>query len=58
MCVEHAPTFWKISEDGKAMLIGSKESNRLFSKNIQDKDLTSNQNAVNDCPVNVIKIKK
>ena len=58
MCVEHASTFWKISQDGKAMLIGSKENNNIFSKNIQEKDLVSNQNAANDCPVGVIKIEK
>lgn len=58
ICIEHAPKDWKMSDDYKATLIDGKESNGIFSKQLDPKRLSENEKAAEDCPVSAIKIEK
>ncbi len=56
-CVEHAPTFWKISKlDGKSDLQGASEKKGIFQKTISLIEVNDNQKAAEDCPVKIIKV--
>lgn len=51
-CVAICPKYWEIGDDGKAKLISSEDNELEISK------LECNQEAVDACPVQCIKIKK
>jgi len=55
-CVAICPKYWKISDDGKAKLVGSKATGSNFELEV-DK-LECNQEAADVCPVQCIKISK
>ncbi len=56
-CVEHDSKRWKMSEeDGKSILIGSKEKSGVYTADINLAELEANKQAAKDCPVNIIKI--
>ena len=58
-CVEHAPAFWKISEiDGKSDLLGSTDKRGVHIREINEAEVSENEKAAEDCPVNIIKISK
>lgn len=58
-CTEHASGFWKLSDkDGKADLIGSKQSKEFFTLETNDEFYEENIKAAEDCPVNIIKVHK
>lgn len=58
-CVENCPSLWKINEkDGKADLIGSEEKGETFVLDLPPELTEENEKAVEDCPVNIIKIFK
>jgi ferredoxin len=45
-------------KDGKSILIGSKNKNEVYSIIVGDDEYIENIKAVNNCPVNIIQIKK
>ncbi len=58
-CVEHAPHLWKIcQEDGKVDLVGSKEKNGIFVKEVHDSEEKIIKLCERDCPIDVIKHNK
>lgn len=57
VCVECAPDFWEILEDGKAFLKDSvKNKNGIYIREINVFELNDNKKVADDCPVKVIKI--
>ncbi len=59
VCVEHAPNYWKISEDdGKSDLLDSVDKKGVFVKEINPGDLNDIELAEKDCPMRIIKIQK
>ncbi len=58
ICVAAAGKHWIMNDDGKADLIGSKEENGIFIKEITEEELKENKEAEEGCPVRVILIKK
>ena len=56
-CAAVCPQHWKMVEDGKANLMGSKKNKDGKFEKIVD-DLECNQEAADACPVNAIKIEK
>lgn len=58
-CVEASYSRWRMSrKDGKSILIGSKNKNEIYSIIVGDDEYIENIKAVNNCPVNIIQIKK
>lgn len=57
-CVEHAPSRWKIDEDGKSTLIDSVNKNGCYIVQIGTDEVEENEKAARDCPVRIIKIVK
>jgi len=57
-CVERAPDFWEIAEDGKVNLKNSKLKNGFYVLDVNKLDLEKNEKASKDCPVKIIKIFK
>ncbi len=55
-CVEHAPEYWEIKDDGKAMLKKSTEKNGIYIQDIFDFEEDCNICAAKDCPVGIIRI--
>jgi len=58
-CVEAASDRWIVSKkDGKCNLIGSREKKGFHTVLVDDDELSSNQIAAKNCPVNIIKIEQ
>lgn len=58
-CVTNAPNNWKINEeDGKAELLNSKKCGKFFVLETSDDEFEDNKRASEDCPVNIIEVKK
>jgi len=55
-CQAVCPKYWKLSDDGKADLIGSKQSNKNHELEVEEAGC--NQEAVEACPVQCIQIEK
>ena len=59
-CAIVCPKFWKIADDGKADLLGSKKNpknnNHELNIEVNNEDLKSLREAAASCPVQVIKI--
>lgn len=55
-CVEHAPSYWKMDDDGLSTLLGSSEKKGIFLRDIDESDVEKNKKAAKDCPVNIIKV--
>lgn len=59
LCVEYSPENWTMSrKDGKSILINSKEKNGFFTLKTVDNNYIENKKAADECPVNIIKVKK
>ena len=58
ICYEASPSNWKINEeDGKADLIGSKETKKdVFVKDISLDEVEENKIAEDNCPVGIIHV--
>jgi ferredoxin len=56
VCAAVAPEDWIMDSDGKATLVGSKESEGKFVKDIGEDSMEANKSAVDGCPVQIIKI--
>lgn len=55
-CVEADKYRWRISKkDGKSILIGGKEKKGWFSVVVDNDERIALSNAVNHCPVNIIR---
>lgn len=58
-CAAICPDFWEIDDEGFAQLKGAKETEGHWELEIDSLDAkTSNQEAVDACPVQVIKIEQ
>jgi len=58
-CVEAAPNTWKMNtEDGKADLMGAKESKGFYTLLTSDDELENNLEAEKICPVKIIRVEK
>jgi ferredoxin len=58
-CVEHSPEHWKISlADGKSTLQSSTKKREVWVREITLDEVSKNESAAADCPVNIIKVKK
>lgn len=58
-CIEAAPERWRISKnDGKSILIGGKENNKIYIINISDEEVVQNKKASLSCPTKIIKLKR
>ena len=56
-CVENAPSFWYMDEDGKATLKNSKKKGvNHISESNDPSDFEDLKEAEKDCPVNIIRI--
>ena len=56
-CVEAADYRWRVSKkDGKCTLIGATEKKGFYTVLVHEHELSDNQTAVRNCPVNIIKI--
>ena len=55
-CVNLAPQNWRINENGKAELIGSKKKGKYFVGEIFECDKENNQDAAKACPMQIITI--
>ena len=58
-CVEAAPYRWVMDEiDGKSTLLEAKEKKGIYITISSDDEYEANLEAVNICPVNIIKVEK
>jgi len=58
VCEAVCEQFWKVKEDGKAELKGSKAlGNGIFELAIEEKDLACNKMAAEGCPPGCMRIK-
>ena len=58
-CVEAAPKRWIVSrKDGRAILVGAIIKKDIHMVDIEDWEVEENENAKQNCPVNIIAIKK
>jgi ferredoxin len=55
-CAAVAGNFWEMADDGKSSIKGGKKVGDKEEKEIEEKDLASNKEAAESCPVNVISI--
>jgi len=56
-CALLAEEFWTMNADDKADLVGGKETkDGTWQREIEEKDLHKNKEAVRNCPVGVIRI--
>lgn len=56
-CVAICPQSWEMGDDGKAHLLDSKINKKTNSQELEVKEVGCNQEAVEICPVECIKIK-
>jgi len=57
-CTIVAPDYWEMGPDGLSHLKGSKKNGDRTEREIEDKDLEPNLQAVRSCPVAIIHVKK
>ncbi len=59
-CCAVCPKYWKMGDDGKAILIGSKfnKNNKKFELIADEKDFECLKNSEEVCPVRAIKVIK
>ncbi len=56
-CVEALRSRWRISrQDGKSVLIGSKEKSGIYSVMVPVEEFEQNKKAADNCPVNIIRL--
>lgn len=55
-CVEYASAYWKMQEDGKALLLGAKKKGDMYVKEIADFEVAENEMAAMACPMKSIHI--
>lgn len=56
-CVEALRSRWRMSrQDGKSVLIGSKEKAGIYMVMVDDEEYLQNKKAAENCPVNIIRI--
>lgn len=53
-CVEHAPDYWDIEEDGKSTLARATYKDGIGILDICDVEVPKNLLACHDCPVHII----
>lgn len=57
-CAALCQKFWEMAEDGKAHLLNSKKNPETDNYELEVRKIECNQDAVDSCPVQCIKIKK
>jgi len=57
-CVTVCPAYWEMGSDGKSDLKKAKTLKNGNQERVLEKDLECNQEAMNVCPVQIIKIKE
>lgn len=58
-CVEAAPKRWIVSKkDGRAILVGAISKKGIYMVDVEDWEWDENNNAKQNCPVNIIEVKK
>lgn len=57
-CVALCPEFWEMNEDGKSDLKGAKVDSQTGNQEIEMSELGCNQEAIDACPVQCIRIEK
>ena len=55
-CAAVSPDFWEMADDGKSSIKGGKKFGDKEEKGISEKDLATNKEAAESCPVDVITI--
>ena len=56
-CVEAAPERWRVSKkDGRCNLIEGKERKGVYQALVHIEELSQNQRAAANCPVNIIRV--
>jgi len=55
-CAAVSPGFWEMVDDGKSSIKSAKKVGDKEEKEIDEKDLATNKEAAESCPVNVISI--
>lgn len=56
-CQAVCSKYWKLAENGKAELLGSKQNPKTKNYELEVKNIGCNQEAVDSCPVQCIHIK-
>jgi len=57
-CAAICPKFWKMAEDGKSELLGSKVNSQTGNYELEVERVECNQSAADSCPVTIIHIEK
>ncbi len=57
-CAAINPDFWKMDEEGLAQLKKSSKKGEKWELSIDEKDVESNQEAADVCPVNIIHLEE
>lgn len=57
-CVAVCPKYWSMAADGLAKLKGGKTNSKTGNDELEVKTVDCNKEAVEACPVQIIKIKK
>ena len=57
-CAAICPDFWEMDEEGLAQLRGSSEKDGKWELSIAKKDVESNKEAAEVCPVNIIHVEE
>lgn len=55
-CAAVSPDYWEMMDDGKSSIKGGKKAGENEEKEIEEKDLATNKEAAESCPVDVISI--
>ena len=53
-CAAVSPDFWEMMDDGKSSIKGGEKVGEKEEKEIEEKDLATNKEAAESCPVDVI----
>jgi len=56
LCVEEAPEYFVMDDDGMAVLVNGTQKNIFYSAEAHAMDRESIQRAVAGCPVNIIRL--
>ncbi len=57
-CMALCPKYWEMAEDGKSKILGSKVNQKSGNYELEIDNAECNQDAVDSCPVECIKIIK
>ena len=55
-CAAVSPDYWEMMDDGKSSIKGGKKAGENEEKEIEEKDLATNKEAAESCPVDIISI--